>query len=38
MEGNLKRFQAGSTDDSYLGLFVEGVPMLAEKAREVARS
>ena len=38
MEGNLKRFQAGSTDDSYLGLFVEGVPMLAEKAREVAHS
>ena len=36
MEGNLKRFQAGSTDDEYLGLFVEGVPMLAEKAREVA--
>ena len=35
MEGNLKRFQAGSTDDEYLGLFVEGVPMLAEKAREV---
>ena len=38
MEGNLKRFQAGSTDDEYLGLFVEGVPMLAEKAREVALS
>jgi aminoglycoside phosphotransferase (APT) family kinase protein len=36
MEGNLKRFQAGATDDEYLGLFVEGVPMLAEKAREVA--
>ena len=36
MEGNLKRFQAGSTDDEYLGLFVEGVPMLAEKAREIA--
>ena len=38
MEGNLKRFQAGSTDDAYLGLFVEGVPMLAEKAREIAHS
>jgi len=38
MEGNLKRFQAGSTDDEYLGLFVEGVPMLAEKAKEIAES
>ena len=38
MEGNLKRFQAGSTDDEYLGLFVEGVPMLAEKAQEIAYS
>ena len=36
MEGNFKRFQAGSTDDEYLGLFDEGVPMLAEKAREIA--
>jgi aminoglycoside phosphotransferase (APT) family kinase protein len=38
MEGNLKRFQAGSTDDAYLGLFVEGVPMLAEKAKEIAET
>jgi aminoglycoside phosphotransferase (APT) family kinase protein len=36
MEGNLKRFQAGSSDDEYLGLFDRGVPMLAEKAREIA--
>ena len=36
MEGNLKRFLAGSTDDEYLGLFQEGVPMLAEKAQEIA--
>ncbi len=38
MEGNLKRFLAGSTDDEYLGLFQEGVPMLAEKAKEIALS
>ena len=38
MEGNLKRYLAGSTDDSYLALFEEGVPMLAEKAYEVARA
>jgi aminoglycoside phosphotransferase (APT) family kinase protein len=38
MEGNYKRFLAGSTDDAYLGLFDEGVPALAEKAREVALS
>jgi len=38
MEGNLKRFQSGSTDDEYLGLFDRGVPMLAEKAREIAHS
>ena len=38
MEGNLKRFQAGASDDEYLGLFVEGVPALAEAAREVAHS
>src|ERR671923_3079844 len=36
MEGNYKRFQAGSSDDEYLGLFDRGVPMLAEKAREIA--
>jgi aminoglycoside phosphotransferase (APT) family kinase protein len=36
MEGNYKRFQAGSSDDQYLALFDRGVPMLAEKAREIA--
>jgi aminoglycoside phosphotransferase (APT) family kinase protein len=36
MEGNYKRFKAGATDDPYLGLFDEGVPALAKKAREVA--
>ena len=36
MEGNYKRFQAGDSDDEYLGLFDRGVPMLAEKAREIA--
>ena len=38
MEGNYKRFQAGASDDEYLGLFGRGVPMLAEKAREIAHS
>jgi len=38
MEGNYKRFQAGGSDDEYLGLFDRGVPMLAEKAREIAHS
>ena len=36
MEGNYKRFKAGNSDDEYLGLFDRGVPMLAEKAREIA--
>jgi aminoglycoside phosphotransferase (APT) family kinase protein len=38
MEGNYKRFQSGSSDDEYLALFDRGVPMLAEKAREIAYS
>jgi aminoglycoside phosphotransferase (APT) family kinase protein len=38
MEGNYKRFQAGNSDDEYLGLFDRGVPMLAEKARDIAHS
>jgi aminoglycoside phosphotransferase (APT) family kinase protein len=38
MEGNYKRFQAGNSDDAYLGLFDRGVPMLAEKARQIAHS
>jgi aminoglycoside phosphotransferase (APT) family kinase protein len=36
MEGNYKRFTLGASDDQYLALFDEGVPALAEKAREVA--
>jgi hypothetical protein len=36
MEGNYKRFTMGASDDEYLALFDEGVPALAEKAREVA--
>jgi aminoglycoside phosphotransferase (APT) family kinase protein len=36
MEGNYKRFTMGNSDDEYLALFDEGVPALAEKAREVA--
>jgi aminoglycoside phosphotransferase (APT) family kinase protein len=38
MEGNYKRFSMGASDDAYLGLFDEGVPALAEKARQVAHS
>jgi aminoglycoside phosphotransferase (APT) family kinase protein len=38
MEGNYKRFQSGHSDDQYLALFDRGVPMLAEKAREIAHS
>jgi aminoglycoside phosphotransferase (APT) family kinase protein len=38
MEGNYKRFQTGHSDDQYLALFDRGVPMLAEKAREIAHS
>jgi aminoglycoside phosphotransferase (APT) family kinase protein len=38
MEGNYKRFSMGASDDAYLGLFDEGVPALAEKARQVAES
>src|ERR671914_71672 len=36
MEGNFKRYTLGASDDPYLALFDEGVPALAEKAREVA--
>jgi aminoglycoside phosphotransferase (APT) family kinase protein len=36
MEGNYKRFTLGASDDEYLALFDEGVPALADKAREVA--
>jgi aminoglycoside phosphotransferase (APT) family kinase protein len=38
MEGNFKRYKLGASDDPYLALFDEGVPALAEKAREVAHS
>jgi aminoglycoside phosphotransferase (APT) family kinase protein len=38
MEGNYKRFTSGASDDEYLASFDEGVPALAEKAREVALS
>jgi aminoglycoside phosphotransferase (APT) family kinase protein len=38
MEGNYKRYLAGASDDAYLGLFDEGVPALAEKARAIALS
>jgi aminoglycoside phosphotransferase (APT) family kinase protein len=38
MEGNYKRSLAGTTDDPYLKLFDEGVPMLAEAAHQVIRS
>jgi aminoglycoside phosphotransferase (APT) family kinase protein len=38
MEGNYKRFIQGNSDDEFLALFDEGVPALAEKAREIALS
>jgi aminoglycoside phosphotransferase (APT) family kinase protein len=38
MEGNYKRSLAGTTDDPYLALFDEGVPMLAEAAYEISRT
>jgi aminoglycoside phosphotransferase (APT) family kinase protein len=38
MEGNYKRWLAGTTDDEHLGLFDDGVPALAEAAWAVAHS
>jgi aminoglycoside phosphotransferase (APT) family kinase protein len=38
MEGNYKRFSAGTTDDPYLAAFDEGVPRLAEAAWEIANT
>ena len=38
MEGNYRRFTLGASDDQYLALFDQGVPALAEKAREIAQS
>ena len=37
MEGNYKAYAEGRSDDEYLGLFDEGVPALAEQARQIAR-
>jgi aminoglycoside phosphotransferase (APT) family kinase protein len=37
MEGNYKRSVAGTTDDPYLKLFDEGVPMLAEAAHGITK-
>ena len=37
MEGNLRRYLAGSTDDGFLELFHEGVPALADKALSFAK-
>jgi aminoglycoside phosphotransferase (APT) family kinase protein len=36
MEGNYRAFLAGSNDDDFLATLDEGVPALAEKAREIA--
>ena len=36
MEGNYRRSLAGTTDDPWLALFDEGVPLLAERAWEIA--
>lgn len=38
MEGNYKAFLAGSNDDSFLEMLDQGVPALAEKAREIAHA
>jgi aminoglycoside phosphotransferase (APT) family kinase protein len=38
MEGNYKRWIAGTSDDSHMQVFDEGVPALAEAAWEVASS
>jgi aminoglycoside phosphotransferase (APT) family kinase protein len=35
MEGNYKRFLAGGSDDSFMSTFDEGVPALAQRAREL---
>jgi aminoglycoside phosphotransferase (APT) family kinase protein len=37
MEGNYKRSVAGTTDDPYLKLFDEGVPMLADAAHAITK-
>ncbi len=38
MEGNYKRFKAGDSDDEFLGMFDEGVPALAEKAKQLSET
>jgi aminoglycoside phosphotransferase (APT) family kinase protein len=38
MEGNYKRFLAGASDDSFMAVFDQGVPALAEKALEIAHA
>jgi aminoglycoside phosphotransferase (APT) family kinase protein len=38
MEGNYRRFVAGNSDDDFMAAFGEGVPALAEKAREIAHA
>ena len=38
MEGNYKRFKAGTSDDDYLAAFDEGVPALADAAWEAANA
>jgi aminoglycoside phosphotransferase (APT) family kinase protein len=36
MEGNYKRYLAGTSDDAFMAAFDQGVPALAEKAYEIA--
>jgi aminoglycoside phosphotransferase (APT) family kinase protein len=36
MEGNYRRFIGGASDDSFLAIFDEGVPALAQRAMEIA--
>jgi len=38
MEGNYKRFKAGDSDDEFLAMFDEGVPALAEKAKQLGET
>jgi aminoglycoside phosphotransferase (APT) family kinase protein len=38
MEGNYKAYVEGRSDDQYLAMFDEGVPALAEQARQIART
>jgi aminoglycoside phosphotransferase (APT) family kinase protein len=38
MEGNYKAYVEGRSDDEYLAMFDEGVPALAEQARQIART